>query len=198
MKPLAVGLLLMTVALPWPCIVTADPRGVAPPPGPVTPEMLLARQDQAARHMAAWLPRLVGAYSYEGVAYVPGTSFPPVRVAGSGECRSVGIGPGTVCMVELNGMQELIAYGIDPQASRITYLRVDSDGFPEDRLGVVRGNTMFSRAHCVNTPAARPRCERIYKIYATPDPRSLRVTIEVQIDDRPPTVTDLVLTPVAT
>jgi hypothetical protein len=78
--------------------------------------MKQARKEQAARDMVAWLPRLVGAYRYEAITYLPGTSFPPVRVAGTGECRAVGAGPRTVC------------------------------------VAVLRGNTLFSRAHCVNTP----------------------------------------------
>lgn len=46
----------------------ADPRGIGEPPPPLTPELLEARRVTLAEDMAAWLPRMVGRFTVEGVA----------------------------------------------------------------------------------------------------------------------------------
>ncbi len=78
MKGLVVGAVATCViaVMLAPALAHADPRGIAGPPEPLTPETIEARRVKLGEDMAAWLPRLVGRFSVEGVADFNGGSGP--------------------------------------------------------------------------------------------------------------------------
>jgi hypothetical protein len=65
--------LLACAVMLAPAHALADPRGIAEPPEPLTPEAAAAQRVKQAADMKAWLPRLVGRFSVEGIADFNGT-----------------------------------------------------------------------------------------------------------------------------
>ncbi len=110
--------------------VVATPRMDVPPPEPLTPEEVQARRAQLNTDMAAWLPRMVGRFSFDGIVqhyqtlalgataikefspdktYAAGTcdescqaSISNVAQArGKADCIAIGTGPGVQCVINV-------------------------------------------------------------------------------------------------
>jgi hypothetical protein len=127
---------LACAAILAPAGARADPRDIAQPPGPDTPESIAARKDKTTRDMQAWLRRLEGLFKFEGMAdyngdmpssagaassgsdgaYDEGTPIDPLKlksVSGKGDCVFVGAGPGIHCVINVEWTAEWGALG-DP------------------------------------------------------------------------------------
>jgi hypothetical protein len=108
-------------------------------------------------------------------------------------------------------------YGLDPGQAVVRYLQVDSAGLAEGASGSVVGNTATFRTPCANTarilnslrpppirkagsssPPQPPRtCDRITRIEARPDAKTLYMRVDFALDGRPKTTYSLLLRRVA-
>jgi hypothetical protein len=178
-------------------IAAADPRDIAEPPVPLTPEMQEARRVQMATDMDVWLRRLEGRFRIEGVFYRDGEEADARHAKGMEDCVTIGPGAGMQCVINViwdedygadgqsgqTGVSALapamIEYGFDPVASRIRSLQVDNQSLAEPGEGTLKGQTMSSSTRCANTPAAQ-LCQRVTRVYIPPDRSYISVTIEVE------------------
>jgi len=106
-------------------VALADPHGIAGPPEPETAEQKQAHRVQMASDMAAWLPRIVGRFRYEGMVDFntepadPGgaASDPPPdplkmkSARGLGDCIRIGTGPGVQCVLNVTWPEEWDPHG---------------------------------------------------------------------------------------
>jgi hypothetical protein len=203
---------------------SADPRGIAAPPEPDTPESIEARRILKAADMAAWLPRLVGRYRYEGVAdFTPPdqndphdvenssspSGPPPLKppklktITGLEDCIAIGTGPGLHCVLDIHWDEEnwdnagvdveggvpflspaLVLYGIDPSASVIRYLQLDTDGLAETESASLRGDTLTwtYATTCTSRQAGGvpPQCRRVTRVRAPHDGRVVQISIYME------------------
>lgn len=157
---------------------SADPRDIAAPPEQLTPEMSEARREQTTRHMAEWLPRLVGRYRLEGMEFLltnlPVPPSAPNTVRGKADCVLVGSGPGVQCVIHVEwerttswssawldaNSPTIILYGIDPMAGRIRYQQVNQPSIAQQGEAVLNGDTLFYQENPVNQRRIDPRQRR--------------------------------------
>jgi len=176
---------------------TADPRDIAEPPEPPTPEMKEARRVQVAVDMDVWLRRLEGRFRIEGVSYVDGQEQDSKVARGMEDCIGIGPGAGMQCVINVLWDEEwgadgqvaeagvsslapaMIEYGLDPVASRIRSLQVDNQSLAEPGEGTLKGDTLKSSTRCANTPASA-LCQRVTRIYAPAEGSSIQLTIDVE------------------
>jgi hypothetical protein len=189
----------------WPVLVAclaggaamADPREIAEPAEPMTPEMSEARRAQMGVDMEAWLRKLEGRYRIEGVFYRDGDEANALRAMGMEDCISIGPGAGMQCVLSVvwdadygadgqggqTGVSSLapamIEYGFDPVASKVRSLQVDNQSLAEPGAGTLKGETVQSSTRCANT-AASQLCQRVTRIYIPPDRRYISITIDVE------------------
>lgn len=190
-------------------VLHAGPRGDVAVPEPATPEQVEARRLKMAEEMAAWLPRLVGRFRFEGIVDFNDapTREPPdpqkIKSAkGLGDCVAVGTGPGVHCVVNVVWPEEWnpqgearpggasflapasILYGIDAATSTIRYLQLDTDGLVMDGTAVLEGDTLrwTFAGYCVGKPQVT--CGQDVKIYAPPDGKFIQMFIEITGDPR--------------
>jgi hypothetical protein len=108
---------LACAAMLAPTRALADPRGIGEPPPLLTPELIEARRGDLAQDMAAWLPRLVGQYTVEGVADFNGTGGQQaVGGAPSADFGSLEGGEGTAATDEGNPIDPLKQKGAGGRA----------------------------------------------------------------------------------
>lgn len=175
----------------------ADPREIAEPAAPMTPEMIEARRVQMTGDMDAWLRRLEGRYRIEGVFYRDGDEANVLRASGMEDCIAVGPGAGMQCVLNViwdddygsdgqggsTGVSALapamIQYGYDPGASRIRSLQVDNQSLAEPGEGMLKGDTVRYSTRCANTPAAQ-LCQRVTRIYAPEDRSYITLSIDME------------------
>lgn len=147
--------------------------------------------------MAAWLPRLVGRFKVEGVVNTGGVEGGERSATGKVDCIAIGAGSGVQCVLyatweEAWGqMGEAITagvpylgpaatlFGLDPNALRIRYMQLDTDGLVTDGAGLLNGNTLAWKfeGYCPSEPQAV--CTQETRIYAPPHGRYLHMTIEI-------------------
>ncbi|MEO8315256.1 MAG: hypothetical protein ABI645_10720 [Pseudomonadota bacterium] len=178
--------------------------------------------------MDVWVRRLVGRFSFEGLVHVPsngacgapGTSVntqPCQTIKGTGDCVSVGTGPGVQCVFNVSWPDiwavdfetgdvvpiavsylnpAMALFGIDPGNAAINHLLVDNKGLPEGGLGAHTGNRATFRTSCVNQPGIVGGCERIFRIEAKADARLLYMWIDVEKGpkDLGPPLSSMILT----
>lgn len=149
MRGVAVVTLLACAALLAPGEVSAVPRGSTVEPEPLTPEEQEARRLQTAAEMAAWLPRLVGRFSIQGII---GGGTRPMPIKGAADCIAVGKGPGVQCVLNATWGAKgdsflgpaVILYGMDPAAGMIRYLQLNADGLVRSLAGTGDGPAVLS------------------------------------------------------
>jgi hypothetical protein len=149
-----------------------------------------------------WMARLVGEYTFAGEVDLKARGSPqdlhPVR--GSGKCIGFGPAPAVRCQIDvhwtpvpvedrgkvLGGVSNLepatMLFGFEKDRLGIRYMLVDNNGIAEGALGYVVGNTLISRAPCVNVPG---QCERVAHITADNDLKMIDMQIDVEIDHQP-------------
>jgi hypothetical protein len=164
-----------------------------------------------------WLRRLVGRFNFEGVVELPptvddecdegedepceGTKPSRESIKGTGDCVSVGTGPGVQCVFNVswldmwiidpetgNVLPEAVSYlnpamalfGIDPGKTAINHLLVNNKGLAEGGRGAHTGNRATFRTSCVNQPGILGGCERIFRIEANADAQLLYMWIDVE------------------
>jgi hypothetical protein len=204
--------LLAGALLSMPGAVLAVPRMELPPPEPETPQSLEARREDKVAAIAAWLPRIVGRFKYEGVVeFGSSPRAPPNLVAarGLGDCISLGQGPGVQCVLDVRWVEEWDAmgtpvvggisflgpaamlYGIDANAAGVRYLMLDTDGLATDGFARLNGNTLTwtFEGYCPSVP--QRKCPQTMKIYAPPDGKYVQTYIVIGPYDRPLTTVNL-------
>lgn len=156
-------MLLAGTALLAPGHSHADPRDIAEPAEPRTPEMIEAARLQVAKDVATWLPQLVGRFDVEGV-FAP-ESMQPMAARGKADCVAVGTGYGVQCVFHVDWGQKqqgqganvrrgssflapaAILFGFDTRDGVVRTNQLDTDGvaregptrFDGDRLTWCRG-----------------------------------------------------------
>lgn len=191
---------------------SADPRDIAEPAAPLTPEMREARRVQMAVDMDVWLRRLEGRFRIEGVFIIDAVPLEPRRAKGMEDCITIGPGAGMQCVINVvwdedygadgqsgqTGVSSmapaLIEYGFDPVASKVRSLQVDNQSLAEPSAGNLRGETVSYSTRCANTPAAQ-LCQRVTRIYMPADRSYIRLTIDVEYNYTRQTSLQMDLTP---
>jgi hypothetical protein len=136
----------------------ADPRGIAEPGEPVTPEMIEARRAQMARDVAAWLPQLAGRFDVKGV-FRP-ESREPMSARGKADCIAVGTGFGVQCVFQVEWGMKLqgqgvnvrpgssflapaaVLFGFDPRDAVVRTNQLDTDGIAREGPTRFHGDTL--------------------------------------------------------
>lgn len=148
-----------------------------------------------------WMRRLVGQFAYQGYIDLGGQGNPedqhPVR--GQADCVGFGVAPAVQCEIRVlwaevrgadgeeipGGVSNLnpamILFGFEPDEVGIRFMQVDNKGIAEPALGRVVGDTLVSRAPCVNQPG---NCERVTRITAEPDLRLIQMHVDIEVDYR--------------
>lgn len=153
--------ILVCALLLIPCIATAQASGQA--------------------GLAAWLSRLVGHFTVQ----VQGTS----QAQGTGECRTVGSGPGVSCLFTIlgpdgqraPGMPQLMLVGLGTGDQSIQLLQLDLGEPAISARGSLRADTVVFTSNCPNramAPAPTVSCDRIVSILAAPDNQSIEISLE--------------------
>jgi hypothetical protein len=149
-----------------------------------------------------FLARLVGQFVIEGSVDLHGQGNPEDlrRVAGRAHCIGFGSAPGVQC--ELNvlwpetrgaGGEEIpggvstldpavLLFGFEPVVPGISHVFLDNKGVADTAVGEMTSpNTMLSRSMCVGIPG---NCERTVRITAEPDLSTVRMDIDLALDQQ--------------
>lgn len=158
------------------------------------------RPSRKASEIISWMRRLVGQFTYEGHVDLAGQGNPDDQqpVQGYGDCVPFGPAPAVQCEIRVSwpevlaengesipgGVSHLdpamILYGFEPDELGIRYMQVDSKGIAEPGgVGLVIGDTLTSRAPCVNWPG---NCQRVARITAEPDLKVIDMRIDFEVD----------------
>lgn len=208
MKRLLAGALLGCVLLAADG-ANAAPRGDNVEIEAVTPESREARRVQLEQEMAAWLPRLVGRFKYEGVAdlrseaerLAPPDTTRPMRVksaTGKGDCVAIGNGPGVQCVMHVLWDEEwgpsgepveggvsflgpaATLYGFDPIAAEVRYLMLNTSGVAESEVGILRGDRTNWTFETHCESDPSARCRRMIRIAAPLDGKFVQLSIDLE------------------
>jgi hypothetical protein len=189
----------------------ASERRVAQPQQESTPladedelDEVLVSGKKAARKpsvILTWMRRLLGTYAYEGIVDLHGKGEPKdfLTARGSGDCVGFGPSPALQCHLDVrwperkgpngeaipggtpNLSPAMLLFGFEPDELGVRYMLVDSNGFAEPALGLIVGDTLISRAPCVNIPGT---CRKTTQITAQPDGKRVEIRIDVEVDYR--------------
>ena len=201
----------ISVAPLLPLSILAIRAAKGPPRGAYTQEQLeeldevLVTSAKASRkpsEIISWMRRLVGQFTYEGHVDLGGRDNPEDQqaVRGKGDCVPFGPAPAVLCEIKVNwpkvriesgeqipgGVSNLnpamILYGFEPDELGVRYMQVDSNGIAEPGgVGLIIGDTLTSRAPCVNRPG---NCQRVARITAEPDLKVIDMRIDFEVDYR--------------
>lgn len=188
----------------------AGPPGTAPPAVDADPDrdeeldeivVTGAKRVRKPEALIAWLRRLVGQYTYEGYVDVRSDGAPSGRqpVKGVGDCVGFGPAPGVQCVLkviwpEVHGPEgkevpggvsslapAMILYGLDPDYLGIRYMQLDNKGLADSGQGYLRGDTLTTKAPCVDIPG---NCTRTTQIDAQGDGKVIRMQIDIEKDEQ--------------
>lgn len=181
MKPAATLIpVLAATTLLLPHRAGADPRDIAGPPEPVTPEMIEARRQQKAADVAALLPRLAGRFDVEGTAGLQ-------AARGKADCVAIGSGPGVHCVFHVVWGQKqqgqgasvrrgssflapaAFLFGFDPREGLVRTLQLDTSGVAEDMMTNLNNSTL--------TWCKGEKGDWCYRAYAPEDDGSIQITL---------------------
>lgn len=148
-----------------------------------------------------WLKLLVGQFRYDG--YVTprreGTLGELLQVRGAADCEAFGKAPGVLCHLNVawpeahgtdggeipGGVSTLTPaiaqYGLDPDHLGIRFLQVDNKGIASYGQGYLFGDTLTTTTPCADIP---DDCQRITKISAHADGRSIEMQVDIEQDSR--------------
>jgi hypothetical protein len=149
--------------------------------------------------LAAWLNRLRGEFTYEGLVEVGSEDGPRRRRIVSGASRCGAFGPAVNCVMQVtwqamhgtDGEQvpggvstlapAMVIYAIDLNYLGIQFLQVDSRGMADSGLGYLTGDTLATTTDCVDLPGV---CKRISSIEARPDGKLIRIQTDIEQDGK--------------
>lgn len=148
-----------------------------------------------------FLARLVGQFAVAGQVDLgaQGNSKDLRKVTGRALCLGFGAAPGVQCEMsvrwpETRGLDgeeipggvsalnpAVLLFGYEP-VTGISHVVVDNKGIADVAVGQLASpNTMVSRSKCVGIPG---NCERTVRITAEPDLKTIRMNIDLAIEDR--------------
>jgi hypothetical protein len=159
----------------------------------------------------SWMRRLVGQFTFAGYVDINGNGGPQdlLGVDGRTECIGYGRELAVQCNIRVTwperkgpngeeipgGVSALnpatILYGVDRNDLYVHFMIVDSKGIAEPGFGFLVGDTVTSRAPCVNIPGT---CEKITRITAEPDGKRVEMNVDIERDYRRTTSYRFVLT----
>lgn len=214
MKGLRSGLvvlaLLLPVALPAMAAQQSAPpnRDGGPPPGAgraqVLDEIVVSgrRPSRNPSEILSWLRRLLGEFVIQGRVDPWGKSNPedllPVR--GAGNCVPFGVAPAVHCDLQiswpdtvgpdgeaiLGGVSTLVpavmVLGFEADYLAVRYQLVDNTGLAEGGMDYLRDEALVTTTPCVGIAG---KCERVMRIFASPDGALVRIQIEIVREDKP-------------
>jgi hypothetical protein len=149
-----------------------------------------------------FLARLVGQFIVEGSVDLRGQGNPEHlrKVAGRAHCVGFGSAPGVQCELNVqwpetrgtNGEEipggistlnpAILLFGFEPALPGISHVFLDNKGVADTAVGAMTSpNTMLSRSKCVGIPG---NCERRVRITAEPDLGTIRMNIELAVDEQ--------------
>jgi len=150
----------------------------------------------------SFLARLVGRFVIEGNVDLHGQGNPEDlrQVAGQAHCIGFGSAPGVQCELNVRwpetrgargeeipgGVTTLdpavLLLGFEPAAPGISHVLLDNRGVADTAMGkMATPNTMLSRSKCLGIPG---NCERTVRITAEPDLTTVRMNIDLALDQQ--------------
>jgi hypothetical protein len=149
-----------------------------------------------------FLARLVGQFVVAGEVdlHAQGRDEDLRKVTGRADCVGFGSAPGVQCELRVRWQETsgpggketpggtstldpaVLLFGFDPEAPGISYVTVDNRGVVDAAVGKLTSpGTMLARSKCVAVPG---NCERIARITVEPDLKTLRMNIDLAIDEQ--------------
>jgi hypothetical protein len=149
-----------------------------------------------------FLARLVGQFVVEGQVDLraQGNNEDLRKVSGRANCLGFGAAPGVVCEVNVRwpetrgtGGEQMpgavstldpavLQFGFEPAAPGVSWVIVDNRGVADSVVGrLTSPNTLLARSKCVAVPG---NCERIARITVEPDLKTIRMNIDLAIDQQ--------------
>lgn len=135
--------------------------------------------------IARWLRQFPGRYRNEGELWRSGGSVS--KISGVTDCRSVGPGPGAICLISLqappfdtNVNPGAFLLGIDLENPLVRYMTVDDKGSSVGAVAPLRGISVEFRTPC-QAPAVR-RCICTTRLVAKPGAEAIRLLVEIEMD----------------
>jgi hypothetical protein len=208
----ACGPLMAAGAIPQPAAVPHPVEKQAPQeqPSEQLDEVLVEGQRKRDRPRSwddyqqpfNFLSHLVGQFVVDGQVdlHAQGNSEDLRKVAGRINCVGFGSAPGVQCELNVRwpetrgpdgveipgGVSTLdpavLLFGFEPSAPGVSYVTVDNRGVMDTAVGrMTSPNTMLARAKCVAVPGD---CERIARMTVEPDLNTIRMNIDLAIDQR--------------
>jgi len=181
-------------------VFSAEPR-TQPAEDEVLDEVLVSGQkpEKSGQKVIEWMARLVGQFTFEGHVdlHGKGKSEDLLPVSGGSSCIGFGPAPAVQCEFRVrwpevrgeNGEElpgavpnldpAIILYGFEADRFGVRYMLVDNKGIAEGALGLIYGDTLVSKAACVNIPG---NCQKVVRITAAPDLKAVLMNIEIEID----------------
>jgi hypothetical protein len=148
-----------------------------------------------------WMARLVGQFAVDGNVDLHGRSATDLLdVQGGSTCIGFGPGPAVQCELSIRwpeargsggesipgGVSTLdramLTFGFEPNRIGIRHMLVGNDGMADGALGyLLSGDTLVARAKCGSVAG---NCERVVRVTAEPDRKTVRMEISMEIDLR--------------
>lgn len=148
--------------------------------------------------LTAWLNRLRGEFTYEGLIEL-GSEDAPRRRTVSGASRCGAYGPSVSCVLHVSWQEvhgsdgeevpggvstlapAMAVYAVDLNYLGIQFLQVDSRGMADSGLGYLTGDTLTTTTACVHLEG---ECKRISRIEARPDGKLIRMQTDIEQDEK--------------
>jgi hypothetical protein len=149
-----------------------------------------------------FLAHLVGQFVIGGQVdlHAQGRSEDMRRVSGRARCLGFGSAPGVQCELRVRWPEALgpdgeeipggtstlnpavLLFGFDPATPGVSYVTVDSRGVVDTVVGrLTSPNVLRTRSKCVAVPG---NCERVARITVDPDLKTVRMNIDLVIDEQ--------------
>jgi hypothetical protein len=149
-----------------------------------------------------FLATLVGQFVVEGQVdlHAQGNNEDLRKVSGRANCLGFGSAPGVQCELTVRwpetsgpGGEEIpggvsaldpavLLFGFDPATPGISHVMLDNKGIADTAVGrMTSPNTMMSRSKCVGIPG---NCERTVRITVEPDLKTIRMHVDLAIDQQ--------------
>lgn len=149
-----------------------------------------------------FLARLVGQFVIGGSVDLQGEGRPEDlrQVSGQAQCIGFGSAPGVLCELNVQWPQSrgangeeipggvstldpaVLLLGFEPDVPGISHVLLDNAGVADTAVGeMVSANTMLSRSSCVGIAGV---CERTVRITAEPDLDTVRMNIDLSMDQQ--------------
>lgn len=157
------------------------------------------KRNRNPTELAAWLNRLRGDFTYDGVVELGSQDSRIRRRTASGASKCGAFGPAVSCVVQVTWQETydseggeipggvstlapaMATYAIDLNNLGIQFLQVDSRGMADSGWGYLTGDTLTTTTDCVDLPGD---CKRISRIEARPDGKLIRMQTDIEQDEK--------------